>query len=133
MASEKIINQKKEEVANLAAKMKEAKIILLTDYRGINVADVTGLRAELRKSNSEYRVIKNNITKRALAEAGIEGLEDKLVGPTAVIMSSEDYLEPSKTIYEFTKNNDSVVLIVNNFNIQMPLLSHFFCYSVKIE
>ena len=54
MASEKIINQKKEEVASLAAKMKEAKIILLTDYRGINVADVTGLRAELRKSNSEY-------------------------------------------------------------------------------
>ena len=49
MASEKIINQKKEEVANLAAKMKEAKIILLTDYRGINVADVTELRAELRR------------------------------------------------------------------------------------
>ena len=106
MASEKIINQKKEEVANLAAKMKEAKIILLTDYRGINVADVTELRAELRKSNSEYKVIKNNITRRALAEAGIEGLDDQLVGPTAVIMSNEDYLEPSKTIYEFTKNNE---------------------------
>ena len=106
MASEKIINQKKEEVANLAAKMKEAKIILLTDYRGINVADVTELRSELRKVNSEYTVIKNNITKRALAEAGIEGLEDKLVGPTAVIMSNEDYLEPAKAIYNFTKNND---------------------------
>ena len=53
MASEKIINQKKEEVANLAAKMKEAKIILLTDYRGINVADVTELRSELRKSDSQ--------------------------------------------------------------------------------
>lgn len=106
MASEKIINQKKEEVANLAAKMKEAKIILLTDYRGINVEDVTSLRADLRKVNSEYTVIKNNITKRALAEAGIEGLEDKLVGPTAVIMSNEDYLEPAKAIYNFTKNND---------------------------
>ena len=106
MASEKIINQKKEEVASLAAKMKEAKIILLTDYRGINVADVTGLRAELRKSNSEYRVIKNNITKRALAEAGIEGLEEKLVGPTAVVMSSEDYLEPAKAIYKFSKDNE---------------------------
>ena len=52
MASEKILNQKKEEVSKLAEKMKEAKIILLTDYRGINVADVTELRAELRKSNS---------------------------------------------------------------------------------
>ena len=89
MASEKIINQKKEEVSKLAAKIKEAKIVLLTDYRGINVADVTGLRAELRKSNSEYRVIKNNITRRALAEAGIEGLEDLLEGPTAVGPSSK--------------------------------------------
>ena len=106
MASEKILNQKKEEVTKLANKIKEAKLVLLTDYRGINVEDVTALRAELRKANSEYTVIKNNITKRALAEAGIEGLEDKLVGPTAVIMSSEDYLEPSKTIYEFTKNNE---------------------------
>ena len=106
MASEKILNQKKEEVTKLANKIKEAKIVLLTDYRGINVEDVTSLRADLRKSNTEYTVIKNNITKRALLEAGIEGLEDKLVGPTAVIMSSEDYLEPSKTIYEFTKNNE---------------------------
>ena len=107
MASEKILNQKKEEVSKLAEKMKEAKIILLTDYRGINVADVTGLRAELRKSNSEYKVIKNNITRRALKEAGIEGLEDLLVGPTAVIMSTEDYLEPSKAIYEYTKKNEN--------------------------
>ena len=106
MASEKIINKKKEEVSKLAAKIKDAKLVLLTDYRGINVEDVTTLRADLRKSNTEYTVIKNNITKRALAEAGIEGLEDKLVGPTAVIMSNEDYLEPSKTIYEFTKNNE---------------------------
>lgn len=106
MASEKILNQKKEEVTKLANKIKEAKLVLLTDYRGINVEDVTTLRADLRKSKTEYAVIKNNITRRALLEAGIEGLEDKLVGPTAVIMSNEDYLEPSKTIYEFTKNNE---------------------------
>ncbi len=106
MASEKILNQKKEEVSKLAEEMKEAKIILLTDYRGINVTDVTNLRTDLRNVNAKYTVIKNNITRRALAEAGIEGLEDKLVGPTAVIMSNEDYLEPAKAIYNFTKNND---------------------------
>ena len=106
MASEKIINQKKEEVANLAAKMKEAKIILLTDYRGINVADVTELRSELRKSDSEYKVIKNNIIRRALAENGIEGLDDLLEGPTAVIMNNEDYLESAKAIYNYSKDND---------------------------
>ncbi len=106
MASEKILNQKKEEVSNLAKKMKEAKIILLTDYRGINVADVTELRAELRKSNSEYKVIKNNITRRAFAEAGIEGVDSLLEGPTAVIINSEDYLDTAKAIYNFSKEND---------------------------
>ena len=94
MANEKTIAKKQAQVDELAKVLKDAKVVLLTDYRGINVEDVTGLRAELRKANAEYTVIKNNITKRALAEAGIEGLEDKLVGPTAVIMSNEDYLEP---------------------------------------
>ena len=106
MASEKILNQKKEEVTKLANEMKEAKLILLTDYRGINVDDVTKLRTELRNANAKYTVIKNNITRRALAEAGIEGLENELEGPTAVIMSNDDYLEPAKAIYNFTKNND---------------------------
>ena len=64
MASEKIINQKKEEVSNLAAKMKEAKLVLLTDYRGITVDNVTSLRKDLRNANAEYKVIKNNITRR---------------------------------------------------------------------
>ena len=106
MASEKILNQKKEEVSKLATEMKEAKLILLTDYRGITVEGDTELRRNLRNANANARVIKNNITRRALAEAGIEGLEDKLVGPTAVILSNEDYLEPSKVIYNFTKSND---------------------------
>ena len=106
MANEKNINIKKEEVSNLAKKMKEAKLILLTDYRGINVEDVTNLRTTLRNSNSEYKVIKNNIIRRALKECGLEGLDDQLVGPTAVIMTNEDYLEPTKVIYEFTKDNE---------------------------
>ena len=106
MASENILKQKKEEVTKLAEKMKESKIILLTDYRGINVTDVTNLRTDLRNANATYTVIKNNITKRALAECQIEGLDDKLVGPTAVIMSDDDYLAPAKAIYKFSKDND---------------------------
>ena len=106
MANEAVINQKKEEVSKLAEAMKQSKLILLTDYRGINVADVTGLRNDLRNVNAEYKVIKNNITKRALAECKLEGLDDKLEGPTAVIISSEDYLEATKIIYKFSKDND---------------------------
>lgn len=106
MASEKNINLKKEEVSKLAEQMKDSKLILLADYRGINVSDVTGLRTELRNIGAEYKVIKNNITRRALAECGLEGLDEQLEGPTAVIMTKEDYLEPTKVIYNFTKNND---------------------------
>lgn len=106
MASEAILNQKKAEVKELAEKMQNAKLILLTEYRGINVADDTKLRKDLREANATCNVIKNNITRRALAECKLEGLEDKLVGPTAVIMSEEDYLGASKTIYKFSKDNE---------------------------
>lgn len=106
MASEKILNQKKEEVKKLAEEMKEAKLILLTEYRGINVENDTTLRRDLRNANAKYTIIKNNITRRALAECEIEGLDDKLVGPTAVVIGKEDYLEPAKAIYNFTKNNE---------------------------
>ena len=106
MASEVILNQKKAEVKELAEKMQNAKLILLTEYRGINVADDTKLRKDLREANATCTVIKNNITRRALAECKLEGLEDKLVGPTAVIMSEEDYLGASKIIYKFSKDNE---------------------------
>ena len=106
MASEKILNQKKEEVSKLAAEIKDAKLVLLVDYRGINVEDVTNLRTTVRNTKASYRVIKNNITRRALAEAGIEMDGSVLEGPTAVIMTNEDYLEPTKAIYEFSKANE---------------------------
>ena len=106
MASEKVLNQKKEEVTKLAEEFKEAKLILLTDYRGITVDAVTQLRTDIRNVKAEYKVIKNNITARALKEAGIEGLEEQLEGPTAVIIGKEDYLEPAKAIYKFSKDND---------------------------
>jgi len=106
MASQNAINKKIKEVEELAEKIGKAKLVLLTDYRGINVADVTGIRAKLRGVNSEYKVIKNNITRRALQACNIEGLESELEGTTAVILGYEDYLEPLKAIYEYAKNNE---------------------------
>ncbi|MDO5557288.1 MAG: 50S ribosomal protein L10 [Clostridia bacterium] len=106
MASKKIIEQKEAEVKELAARLKDAKVILLTDYRGINVTDVTSLRNDLRNANAEYKVIKNNIVKRALNLNGETGLDSLLEGPTAVIIGKEDYLAPSKAIYNFIKEND---------------------------
>ena len=106
MASKTVLAQKEEEVKKLSEELKAAKVVLLTDYRGINVADVTKLRTDLRNANSQYRVIKNNIIKRALNANGENGLDELLEGPTAIVTGTEDYLEPSKIIYNFSKNNE---------------------------
>ncbi len=106
MASEKSIKAKEEQVNALAEKMKDAAIVLLTDYRGINVADVTNLRKTIREANAEYTVIKNNITKRALNKNGITELDEILEGPTAVIIAKEEYLPALKAIYKYSKDND---------------------------
>ena len=106
MASEKIIKQKEAEVDALAEKMKSASIVLLTEYRGINVEDDTALRKTVRNAKAEYCVIKNNITKRALNKLGITDLDEKLVGPTAVIIAQEEYLPSLKAIYKFSKDNE---------------------------
>lgn len=106
MASEAILKQKEEEVNSLAEKIKNAKFVLLTDYRGISVEEVTELRNTLRNANSEYKVIKNNIIKRALDANGESGLDEVLEGPTAVVMTEGDYLEPLKAIYKFSKDNE---------------------------
>lgn len=105
MASEKNIKLKEEQVKELAAKMKDASLVLLTDYRGINVADVTELRKSVREVGAEYCVIKNNITRRALQECGMD-LGDALEGPTAVIIAQDEYLPALKAIYKYAKSND---------------------------
>ena len=107
MANQKIIAQKEELVKGLAEKLKDAKVILLTDYRGLTVADDTKLRSELRKASVECKVIKNNIIKRALEMNNESGLNDLLEGPTAIIYGNEDYVDATKTVYNFTKENES--------------------------
>ena len=106
MASEKIIEQKKKEVSELAERIKEAKVVLLTDYRGITVTDVTKLRKDLREADAEYKVIKNNIIRRALDANGESELDEALEGPVALVIGKDDYLAPSKVIYNFTKDHD---------------------------
>ena len=106
MASEKTIAKKQEQVKELATELKEANVVLLTEYRGITVTDVTKLRAEVRNANAEYKVIKNNIIRRALEQNGVKELDSLLEGPVALVMGKEDYLEPSKVIYNFTKTHE---------------------------
>ncbi len=106
LASEKIIKQKEEQVKELAGKMKDASLVLLTDYRGINVSDDTALRKAVRNANGEYIVIKNNITRRALKECGYELEDSALEGPTAVIIAKEEYLPVLKAVYTYAKDKN---------------------------
>ena len=106
MASEKNIQAKADQVNELAAKMKDASLVLLVDYRGIDVASDTALRKSIREVNADYSVIKNNITRRALKECGFEGMDEILEGPTAVIIAQDEYLPSLKAIYKFAKANE---------------------------
>ena len=105
MPSEKILNQKKAKVEELSEKFKKAKIIVLTEYRGITVEDDTKLRAQAREGGNEYCVVKNSTIQFAAKEAGIEGI-DTLEGPTAVVIGYDDYVAPAKVANDFAKDHD---------------------------
>ncbi len=106
MPSEKILNQKKQQVQDLAEKLKKSKIVVFVDYRGINVEDDTKLRSKLRENNAEYMVVKNSIISHAAKEAGIEGLDSFLQGPTAIAIGYEDYVMPAKILNDYSKDNE---------------------------
>lgn len=97
--------QKKIElVEEYSQKFKASKSIFLTDFSGINVANTINLRRSFREAQVEYYVMKNTLAKRSLQKAGIEGLNDMLVGMTAFAFSTTDAVAPVKVIKEFNKS-----------------------------
>jgi large subunit ribosomal protein L10 len=104
MPSEKTMLAKQEQVRELAQKLKEAKGMVLADYRGLTVEQDTKLRKELREAGIDYQVIKNSIIHFAAKDAGLEELEPYLNGPTALAMSSVDPVAPSKLLAKFEKS-----------------------------
>lgn len=103
MASEKILNLKKDKVEKLTVKFKDAKSIVLADYRGLTVEQDTNLRKAMRESDIEYSVIKNSITRFAAKETGYEDLDEHLSGPTALAISFQDPVAPSKVLSKYAK------------------------------
>ena len=99
--SEASIAKKAQEVEVVTAKLKEAASVVVVDYRGLTVEQVTDLRKQLRDANIEMKVIKNGILRRAAEAAGLEGMEDVFVGPTAVAFSNEDVVAPAKIMNDF--------------------------------
>ncbi|MDQ2086689.1 50S ribosomal protein L10 [Herbivorax sp. ANBcel31] len=108
MPSEKILQQKKEAVKKLSEEIKEAKTIVFADYRGVSVEQDTEMRSALRKSDVEYKVVKNNLVRFAMGENGLSELEPHLKGPTAMAISMEDPVAPAKILAEYAKKNKKV-------------------------
>ena len=106
MPNAKVLEQKQNDVKALKEKFEKSKLVILTDYRGINVEDITRIRADLRKANCEYQVAKNSTLKFAAKEANLEGLTELFEGPTAITFSYEDYVEPAKVLYDYAKTSD---------------------------
>jgi len=97
--------QKAEIVAEIKEKLGNARGAVLTDYRGLNVAEMTELRAKLREANVEYKVLKNTLVTIAARDMGLEGLDPYLEGPTAIAFGTEDAVSPAKILSKFAKDH----------------------------
>ncbi len=106
MPSQNILEQKKQVVEDLAAKIKGAAAGVLVKYEGIKVADDTVLRTALRKAGVEYAVMKNTLTGRACDIAGYSEMKQYLTGMTAIAVSKDDPLAPAKIMKEYADKID---------------------------
>ncbi len=108
MPSEKVLEAKKAQVAEVIEVLKGAQTGVLVDYRGLSVEEDTALRTKLREANVKYFVMKNTLLLRAAKEIGLEALEEALHGPTAIAVSSEDAVAPAKVLSDFAKENEKL-------------------------
>lgn len=104
MASAKIIENKKAIVADIEEHVKNSESVIIFTYQGLTVSDLSDLRVKLHDINSEVKVYKNTLVKRALDNLNIN-LEGFLEGPNAILFG-KDLLEPIKVISEFAKEHD---------------------------
>ena len=107
MPNEKVLEAKKQQVADLVEALNGATTGVLVDYRGLNVEEDTKLRNDLRAAGVKYFVVKNTLLRLAANQVGLEELDSILHGPTALAIS-EDPIAPAKILFDFAKSNDKV-------------------------
>ena len=110
MPSAKVLESKKQIVADLTDKLQNAVSGVIVNYSGITVENDTKMRAELRKAGVEYAVIKNTMTKRACENVGYGELATALEGMTAIAISKDDAVAPAKILKEYADKIDSFEL-----------------------
>jgi large subunit ribosomal protein L10 len=92
-----------EQVGQIAEKLRTAKVVVLTDYRGLDVAQLEDLRGKLRQADVEYRIIKNTLAKRAAEDAGHPDLGPALTGPVAFALGYDDISAPARLLGEWVR------------------------------
>jgi large subunit ribosomal protein L10 len=102
------LENKKQIVTKLQGKFSEAKLVVLTDYKGLDVAAMNDLRAKLKEAGVEYQVVKNTLLRRAAEGTPVADIGENFTGPSAVAMSLEDPLALAKVLIDFAKANDKL-------------------------
>ena len=115
MPSTVVLEKKKQQVADLSARIKESCAGVVVDYKGINVEDDTKLRKELREAGVVYTVVKNSILQRAAEDAGLAIDGSVVEGTTAVATSVDDYVAAARILNKYAEGHD-------NFNIKTGYL-----------
>ena len=100
--------EKAETVAVVHQRLKSAKMAIVTEYRGLSVAQITRLRREIRQASGEYHVIKNTLVRRALENTGFGDLEKLLEGPNGWVFAYDDPVVLSKALIKFADDNDKL-------------------------
>lgn len=106
----KSILLKKQKVAELKERILAAQTVVLFDELGLTVEESTDLRIKLNEENCQMQFYKNNITRRALIEAGYEDLADQIVERKVIAFSNDDVVAPARIIYNFAKTNKKIKL-----------------------
>ena len=110
MPSTVVLEKKKQQVADLSARLKNSCAGVIVDYKGINVEDDTKLRRELREANVNYTVVKNSILARAAQDAGLSIDSAVVEGTTAVATSDEDYVAAARILNKYAEAHDNFTI-----------------------
>jgi len=99
------INQKKQIANDLQGRFEKSTIVILTDYKGLDVEAMNALRRKLRAANAEYQVVKNSLLVRASEGNDVTLIKDQFKGPSAVAISYDDPVAPAKVLVDFVKEH----------------------------
>ena len=102
--------EKVETVEEFKARLDGVTTVLLTEYRGLTVQQLSELRKQLRAVSAEYKVIKNRLARIAIGTSKLEGLNGHLTGPTGIIISKQDPVVVAKTVHTFARTNQMLAI-----------------------